>query len=31
MEIAMVTPILATKEEYGLGVKKSWGQIKLKI
>ena len=26
MERAIVTPILATKEKFGLGVKKSWGQ-----
>jgi len=31
MERAIVTPILATKEKLGLGVKKSWGQKKLKI
>jgi len=26
MERAIVTPILATKEKFGLGVKNSWGQ-----
>jgi len=26
MERAIVTPILATKEKFGLDVKKSWGQ-----
>jgi len=26
MERAIVTPILATKEKFWLGVKKSWGQ-----
>jgi len=31
IERAIVTPILATKENFGLGVKKSWGQKKLKI
>jgi len=31
MERAIVTPILATKEKFGLGVKKSWGQKKPKI
>jgi len=31
MKRAIVTPILATKEKFGLGVKNSWGQKKLKI
>jgi len=31
MERAIVTPILATKEKFGLGIKKSWGQKKQKI
>ena len=31
MERAIVTPILATKEKFGLGIKKSWDQKKRKI
>jgi len=31
MERAIVTPILATTEKFGLGVEKNWGQKKPKF